>query len=430
MDSRGLARSLWRYSLAAVGPVGSAIAQFALSLVLLRKLDPSAFGSFSFLLVVSQLGLGIWSALFCAPLPTLMANGNEESRDRLLKCLLAANLMGTGLAFFMLLALGFALALSGSASLLFACYSAAALLRWFARAQAYATNSPLRTMSSDLIYTVALLIAVLGMQAIGVASLETAFGALFFCATLGLLPFGSTWAKQQFIQFRAHDLGAYAGVWRLHSRWSLLGVLTTELTANAHVYIVTFASGASAFAPLAASALLIRPINVTMNALSEFERAQMAKHIGARRIDLVMSSVRLFRLALVATWVITAVASALLLYYAPRLIFPAQYELEVLAIGTALWMAVSAVRLLRTPESVLLQAAGSFRPLAFASVLASIGSVAAVLALMATSGPLWSIAGILFGELLMAAWIWWQATRWRRSSLNRNVTASDVPTHL
>jgi hypothetical protein len=40
-------RRVQHYSLAMVGPVGSARAQFALSLVLLRRLDPEAFGGFS-----------------------------------------------------------------------------------------------------------------------------------------------------------------------------------------------------------------------------------------------------------------------------------------------------------------------------------------------------------------------------------------------
>jgi hypothetical protein len=419
MGSQSLAGSLARYSLAAVGPIGSALSQFALSLVLLRRLEPDAFGSFSFLLVVSQLGLGIWSALFCAPLPTLMASGDSQSRGRLLDCLLATNLVATALAFVLLLAVGIAVNLSDIAALLFACYSAAALLRWFARAQAYATGAPLRTMSSDLVYTGALLLNVLAMLVFGAASLESAFGALFLCVVLGLFPFGADWAKQQFIRFRPRDTGGYMAVWRLHSKWSLLGVLTTELTANAHVYIVTFAYGASAFAPLAASALLIRPINVTMNALSEYERAQMARHLGEQRTDLALSAVKLFRVALAVTLVTTAVASTLLLWLAPRLVFPAQYGLGVLSIGTALWMTVSAARLARLPESVLLQAAGAFRVLAFASVLSSVGSVVSVIALMALFGPLWSIAGILFGELLMAIWIFRQAARWRSTSGNK-----------
>jgi putative peptidoglycan lipid II flippase len=73
-------RRVQHYSLAMVGPVGSAGAQFALSLVLLRRLDPEVFGGFSFLLVTCQLSWGVWGALFCAPLPAILAAGEPAAR--------------------------------------------------------------------------------------------------------------------------------------------------------------------------------------------------------------------------------------------------------------------------------------------------------------------------------------------------------------
>jgi hypothetical protein len=59
------------------------------------------------------------------------------------------------------------------------------------------------------------------------------------------------------------------------------------------------------------------------------------------------------------------------------------------------------VRALRTPESVLLQAAGEFKPLAAASVRSSAVSVFFTAALLFSFGPLVSIGGILAGELAM-----------------------------
>ncbi len=39
---------------------------------MLRVLSPAEFGVFTFLLVAAQFSWGIWSALFCAPLPVLL----------------------------------------------------------------------------------------------------------------------------------------------------------------------------------------------------------------------------------------------------------------------------------------------------------------------------------------------------------------------
>lgn len=401
-----------RYALASVGPVGSALAQFALSLVLLRRLEPQAFGQFSFLLVAAQFSGGVWSALFCAPLPTLIAHLTEKPRQALLRRLLAANLLAAGLALLVFLGMSLAMRLQWLAASLFAAYAALALLRTFARAQAYATGALYRVMASDMIYSATLLVGVLVVFWFPAYPLEPAFATLLAGALLGLLAFGSDYLKEQFLQFPTDTLSAYWPVWRQHSSWSLLGVVTTEATANAHVYIVTLFSGATAFAPLAASALLIRPINVAMNALTDLERAQMARQIGQAHIGQARASVRFFRWALLATWVATACAIVALFAYDARLIFPQKYELDVLRAGAVLWMGVALVRSLRAPDGVLLQAAGEFRSLAFASVFSSVGSVLAVAALLAWGGPLWSIAGVMVGEMLMAWWTWRQARRW------------------
>ena len=415
----GAVAKLLRDSVASVGPGVSAGAQFVLSLVLVRVLAPAAFGSFAFLLVASQFSWGLWSALFCAPLPILLNQGDAEARRKLLKCLFSTNLLVAGFAGAVFFGLGVALHVPTVAALLFGVYGMIALLRWFARAYAYAIGTPLRTMTSDLVYGAALIAGV------GVAfferagSLEVAYASLLLSAAFGLLPFGWSYLKQQFGSFSLSAVREYDAIWRRHSGWSLLGVLTTEATANSHVYIVTLFFGPKAFAPIAASALMIRPIGVAMNALTEFERAQMARQIGGGHIDAAMGAVRYFRLVLIAAWVGTAALIVLLLAKDPRLIFPSHYALPFLITGAALWMGVAGMRLLRTPESALLQAAGAFRPLAYASVISSGISIVAVVSLLLFAGTLWSIGGIFLGEAMYAVWIWRQAGRWRRAETSR-----------
>src|SRR4051794_30358651 len=105
-----------------IGPVGSAGSQFVLSLVLLRRLNTAGFGGFSFLLVSCQLGWGIWTALFCAPLPAILASGELRSRAALVRALFAANLLGAGVAFLVFLGLALQADLAWSAALLFAAF--------------------------------------------------------------------------------------------------------------------------------------------------------------------------------------------------------------------------------------------------------------------------------------------------------------------
>lgn len=408
--------ALFRYALAMVGPIGSAGAQFLLSLVLLRVMDQAAFGRFAFLLVASQLSWGVWGALLCAPLPILLTGADPTARERLREALMTVNLIGSviALGLFAILALAVGGGIAGAA--LFACYAAVSLLRWFARAHAYATGAALRTTASDITYALILLAGVALIFARGSGSLALAWGALLAAAVAGMLPFGRHYLAAQLAWPAAAATRGYGAIWRQHSGWSLLGVVTTEATGNAQAYLVTLLLGPAAFAPVAASALMIRPINVAMNAITDLERAQMARQIAGGRITGALGAAALFRRVLVATWLATALAILLLLHFAPRLIFPPRYDLHFLEAGTALWMAVTMVRLLRMPESVLLQAAGAFRLLALASMWSSGVSVAAVLLLLLVGGPLWSIVGVLLGEVMFAVAIWRRCRTWANAA--------------
>jgi O-antigen/teichoic acid export membrane protein len=400
-----------------VGPIGSAGAQFLLSLVLLRTLAPSDFGAFSFLLVASQFSWGIWSALFCAPLPILLQNRDEAATGSPADTMLSVSLTATLLAALIFGSLSLAMRMPVETSLIFAGYAAIALLRWFARAFAYAMGSQLRTTFSDVIYCALVLVGTGLLLLTHVHSLAGAYAVLLVAGGVGLLPFGHHYLARQFIHVRIRHLRGYIPVWKQHSGWSLLGVLTTEATANSHAYIVTLVLGPTAFAPIAASALMIRPIGVAMNALTEFERARIARQIGGGDIKGAFASIQFFRLVLLALWIGSALAAALLFSSDMKLLIPAQYDRGFIIAGGALWMAVAGMRMIRTPDSALLQAVGAFRPLAHASLLSSILSVAAVIVLLLAGGPLWSIAGIFLGEAMLAGWTWMQARQWRRTAV-------------
>ncbi|WP_428334220.1 glycosyltransferase [Novosphingobium sp.] len=404
-----------RYAAAFIGPLSSAGAQFMLSLILLRVLGQAEFGTFSFLLVAAILSWGLWSALFCAPLPILFHQHEGDQREAMMRCLFSTNLLVAIASIPVFWLLATSLGLQHAAAALYAANGVIALLRWFARAYAYAGGRQYRTMTSDLIYAGTLLAGVAIMALRGSTSLNFAYGMLAAAAVLGMLPFGRGYLRRQFLQFSPRSIPHYAPIWQKYSGWSLVGVVTTEATANSHAYIVTALFGPRAFAPLAASALLIRPVSVALNALMEFERAQMARALGAGQVGEAVGAARYFRLAMLLAWVLTAAAAALLMLVAPHLIFPARYSLPFLEAGAVLWMAVMLVRLMRSPESALMQAGGQFGPLAMASVISSGVSVAAVLALLIWVGTLWSIAGIMLGECIYAFWIWRKCRIWLHS---------------
>jgi hypothetical protein len=373
--------------------------QFFLSLWILKSIDPEEFGTFSFLLVVLQLCFGFSSALLCAPYPILF-HERERDRGETTKTFLTANLALSVVVGGVLGVIAVALRLPAASGLLLAGYAFLMMLRWFARSEAYVWGEQWRTVLSDVLY---------GCTLVGIAflirgqalSLESALLSLLCAAILGLGMFGPGYFIRQFRAVSVHSLRRYSEIWNRHSRWALLGVVTTEATANAHAYLVTLLAGPAAFAPIAASSLLFRPVQLAQNALGDYERPQIAKRLHADPQGGSKERLGLLRFALLAAWLISALAAIVITLHWPTLIFPRAYQGKGLVVAVVLWMAICGVRALRTPESTLLQAAGRFKPLARVTAVTSGISVTIVLVCLITLSATFSLVGILAGEILV-----------------------------
>lgn len=421
-DISVLAPRMKRYAIAFAGPAATSGVQFIQSLVLLRLLTAEMFGHFAFFVILTQFLLGVWSALFCAALPVIVAEGDGARGKARLATMFAANLVAAAPVVPLILLVASGMSLPFTASLLFGLFAAVSMVRSFGRAYCYAVGRQGRVMASDLAYSLVVLAGLPVLAWVAGPVIVAAAGLLALGALAGMAPLGSDYFRRQFAGFSWTALSRYGELWRMHSGWSLLGVLTTEMTLNSHAYIVTLFAGAKAFAVLAASALLTRPVSVVLTSLGEYERAHMATEIARGDATMLAQSLRFFRGVMGLVWLGTAGLLALILVAAPRLVFPAQYAVSTLAIGSALWMAVMLVRALRAPESAMLQGAGQFRPLAFASVYSAVFSVVGVTAMLWLIDPLWSIAGILLGEIVFTLCLWPVAARWRRAhigTLNR-----------
>ena len=77
------------------------------------------------------------------------------------------------------------------------------------------------------------------------------FSRRFLLSTMAALaPFGLSFLRTQLASLKGNPR-RYWPVFRDLTRWSLMGVALTEVTVNAHAYLVTFISGAGSFALLA-----------------------------------------------------------------------------------------------------------------------------------------------------------------------------------
>ena len=407
-----LFRLVRRYGLTAVGPITVSGAHFVASLIFLHRLSPGDFGLFSFLLVVVPFCLSMSSGLLGAPLVKAIGKSKAVEEDQLaafrkvnrLFCL-GAGVVTVALMWTSHAGLAAALVLGG--------YGAVMSLRWFSRFNAYIDNHPRRAACSDLVYSTALLIGLTALMATNHLSMLSASLVLFGCSALSVPVFGWTFLCKQFFPGSQGSFAVYMPIWRNVTRWSLLGVVLSEVTANAHAYFVTFISGPKAFALLAIGSLLMRPVFLVLQALPDRERPTIARLLAAGDFESANRTRIEFRFAAIAVWLGTAGLAAAILAWYPQLFVRKGFDGSAVFAVVAIWALIVAVRAIRAPEAVFLQAAGEFNALARTGVTASIVSVAGTFVLLVLFGPVASLGGILGGELVNTVQIMALMRSWR-----------------
>jgi hypothetical protein len=406
----GLVGTALRYGASAAGPVAVSGAHFLASLIFLRSLPTREFGLFSFVMVVVSFGMSLNASLITVPLTRHIVTGAGDTRPvcfqmNWLVCILFAATLFAALLFS-----GASLRDAG----LLALFAGVFTFRWFARCLAFVDGRMAAAIQSDLSYSLLLVGGLAVMALTHQVSFSHGSEMLLLAALAALLPFGLGFFRTQFTAM-AGDPRRYWPIFRDLSRWSLLGVALTEVTVNAHAYLVTFISGASSFALLALGMLLMRPASLMQSALPDLERPAMSRAIAANDMAGLTRVQRHFTWGLVAIWLINVLICAGLLAFFPLLILKKGYALNDVIWVALLSSLIMAIRAWRTPLAVLLQAAGQFKELAGIGTMSGALSVVATLALLLTLGPIASLGGILLGELVILFRVHQMTHDWKRA---------------
>ena len=388
-----------RLGLGSVGPIAVAAAQFAASMLLWSHVSAAQFGLFAFALLLVQLSFGLSNALVGTPLAVAPTDADRALHER--ACLAAHGvfLLLAALAIGgLLLAAG-----AGWAVLAFAVHAVAANLRWAARSFVIAEERVGAAAQSDAAYAAAAGVSfavLVSSGQVGIAAMASAL-ALANIAALALHSRGFLVA--QLAALTRADIARYRrSVWPQQAGWSVIGVVATEASSNAHAYLVTALHGAAVYAPLAFGALFCRPLTIFLTALTQIDRPRLARHLRGGDRGAIGQVLRLNYVSAALVWIANlALALAVLHWFADR-IAARGYDAGAIRVIVLLWFAIMALRAMRTPVSTFLQADGAFRYLAFSSIASSLVSVAGCIAFLAV-GTTYSLAGILCGEALLLA---------------------------
>jgi O-antigen/teichoic acid export membrane protein len=391
---------LWRYGFSTAGPVATSGAHFLTSLLLVRNLPASEFGLFSFVLVIVPFSMSIIAALLVLPVNTALAEP-EPVRRRIEATCLKVNLLLTALAGVVVYALLIAAQAPKMPALLLALFGVILTYRWFARSFAFVKGHGQAAIGSDLAYAGALLVGLGGLILSRHVEFLPAACLLPLAALAGLLPFGTGFFRDQIGAIAKGRMGDYRAIFRDLTRWSLLGVILTEMTVNAHAYLVTFISGPGSFALLALGQILMRPASLVQSALPDLERPGMTRAIAAKDQSRLGRMLVEFRFALLAVWLATAGLASAILAWAPQLLLKKGYALHDVMLVTLITAAIMLVRSFRTPPATFMQAAGEFKALAGIGTYTSVISIVLTLIFLMTLGPVASLCGILAGEIVI-----------------------------
>lgn len=406
-----------RYAVALMGNAGSSGSQFLLSLVLVAKLSAAGFGQFTFLLLLAQFIMAVASALFAAPMASLARDPGRAGRNAW------AALSGLQLLF-VIPAAAVAIAAAtlvdadGLTAPVFALVVVLGCLRQFGRISQYSRSDQRGVAVSDALFCLTLLVGIAVLLLAPTApALLLAFASLALAHAAGIIPLTRQFSAlrrsvpggRDTTSAKSGLLARYRSIWGEYSRWSLLGVISTEATANAHSYLVTLALGPGGYGAIAASAVLTRPGNVALLALGEFERARLGRLHGLGG-DLAGSR-RLFIAAAAFVWLGSALLTAAVLVWLPEMLIERGYDPSAFAIAAWGWLAVLLARCAYLPASTEMQALGAFRELAWPTVIAMPFSIAGTVVLLHYASPSWTLAAIALGQVVAGGLI---LNRYRR----------------
>lgn len=413
LEKKPLRATLARFGLASMSSAAVSVSHLFVQLVSVRRLDASEIGTLAFLLVIIQFGYSLSNALVSTPY-AIAVNQREDGADEGFDFFFPVNLLLALSQGLLCAAIGWAMAGPWAAAA-FGLAGFFSLLRWFGRANAYAHHTPGCAAVSDMVYAV-LVVAGVGVTLAFGPRLEL-FGAVLAAAGLvALIPFGIGFVARHRPVGLGRAFARYRPVWKRQSAWTLIGVITTEATSNAHSYIVTLFAGPAAFAPIAVGMLFFRPVNVCITALTQLERPRMARAVGKGDDKSARGSARAFMAALVVIWVATAVTAAGILWFFPHILIRPTLSVQSVMIAVALCAALSLVQCVQTPMSVLTQARGAFKALAATSARSCVVGVGAVVAITLLAPPVYTIAGVVLAQLVMMLGIWRLDRRARREA--------------
>ncbi len=402
-SAKSIAHKVSYYFVALSGQASQSIFHFLLGLVLVMALSPEGFGIFAIAQVLAFLNMKVSDAMAGIPLSVYRSQAKTNAEKRAYEYLFTSvNLLISTVGAVLIFGMVRMWLDNNSAAVLSALFVFTYTLRGFGRGISFARREPVYATRSDLVYVVVAVAILFSFkwhaEDFQVASVLLSLSIANFVALAFLSP---GFVRLQIACPWKANLSSYKKVWKEGSAWNLVGAASTELTANAHSYIIALFAGPQAFAPIAAVSVLLRPLNVIMGSLILLERPQLSEQImsndegGARQTRTLFLSLLLFSWSLINLIVFVFWNQIFETLFAGKYLEDQVFWILVALSGIFLLRCIYALPRLE------LQSRKKFQPLAMAAVYACPVSVIATSVLFFTKGVTASLLGIFLGDAVL-----------------------------
>jgi len=375
---------------------------FLASYLMINFSTETDYGLYVSILSGLMLASGIQNAVVCTPMSIGAAKMEVRQRNEFVSSILAfqlAFLFVTILATFVFDLLFNAFDFENSPPIalsLLSLLTATFLLREFLRIRGYLYGEATAILAGDFFHFLAngtflIILSRFNLNIEAVAATLCTSNCLY-------LFFEAKRSKIHTSTDKKSAIKALSDAWQRGGKWSLPGVLATWAQNNAFVYLSAMLISIEATAMLAATRLLLMPVNIISSGLNVVYRPSWAKRIVVER-SVVGRSTRRICISLCFLLTIYIVVLALTWEYIVMYVFGGKFNdgFKLLL----LWGVVFFLQNIRSRESNMLQLLEDFKYLTIvgapAAVLCLFVSMVAILN-VGTSGALY---GIIVSELVM-----------------------------
>lgn len=179
-------------------------------------------------------------------------------------------------------------------------------------------------------------------------------------------------------------------------RWSLLGVITTDIQNRGYLFVAAAVFGPATVAHLQAGRIFFGPLNLLTSAWSRVARPQLARHLGSGESDVFKKLLRQALSAFVVFNLLFLVALYVAWPYLSALVFHGKYQ--DLGYVTAGWGLANLAFQIRSCLGIGVQAMRRFRQLTSATIFGAIVSSLMVGLTCLLQQPTWLITSVIVGE--------------------------------